>query len=334
MTSRQCPIILWVLPFGGEICLDTISLYYFLEASKDLNFSQTARRLYISQQNLSNHIARLEGYYGVQFFERKPRLALTYFGEVLLEYAKGQRMEEENLKNRIETGKRQEVGCLQIGCSPNRTSMLASALIAQFLERYPSVQIHLHHYHSSILAEKVLSGELDFSLSVPQKHQANLVTTIFLKDYILLMVKDSLLRRYYGADSDDMIRRFRKGAAIRDFVRLPLLTFRESKLVETCFQTEGLTPNLAVSSNYPQFFMMDYYEDFLATIISKGNYVLMRENLKSDVHVFPILVNGEFIYHDIAFIRHKRKYLPPYGQYFFELAKKYFQNMDTAALPI
>lgn len=314
--------------------MDTISLHYFLEATKDLNFSQTARRLYVSQQNLSNHIARLEEYYGVQLFERKPRLALTYFGEVLLEYAKNQRMEEENLKNRFELSKQEEVGCLQIGCSPNRTSIVVGALVSQFLERYPKVQIHLHHYHSSTLSEKVLSGELDFSLSVPQKYQANLVTTTFLKDYILLMVKDSLLRKYYGTDTDNLIQRSKNGAVLQDFVKLPLLTFRESKLVENCFKMEGLSPNLSVTSNYPQFFMMDYYEDFLATIISKGNFIFMRNNLKSDIHVFPILINGQFMYHDIAFIRHKKKYLPPYGQYFFKLAEQYFQNMDMTNFPI
>ena len=64
--------------------MDTNSLLYFAEAAKDLNFTRTAKRLFISQQNLSNHISRLEDYYRVKLFERKPHLALTYSGEVLL----------------------------------------------------------------------------------------------------------------------------------------------------------------------------------------------------------------------------------------------------------
>ena len=40
--------------------MDTNSLYYFAEAAKDMNFTKTAKRLFISQQNLSNHIMRLE----------------------------------------------------------------------------------------------------------------------------------------------------------------------------------------------------------------------------------------------------------------------------------
>lgn len=65
----------------------TNSLHYFAEAAKELNFTKTAKRLFISQQNLSHHIARLEEYFEVQLFERKPWLALTYAGEVLLAYA-------------------------------------------------------------------------------------------------------------------------------------------------------------------------------------------------------------------------------------------------------
>mgnify|MGYP002383345076 CR=1 FL=1 len=40
--------------------MDLESLHYFAELTKDLNMTQTAKRLYRSQQTLSNHIARLE----------------------------------------------------------------------------------------------------------------------------------------------------------------------------------------------------------------------------------------------------------------------------------
>ena len=36
--------------------MNTKSLFYFVEAAKDMNFTQTAKRLYISQQALSQHI--------------------------------------------------------------------------------------------------------------------------------------------------------------------------------------------------------------------------------------------------------------------------------------
>ena len=55
--------------------MDLTSLYYFQELSKDLNMTKAAERLYISQQTLSNHIQRLEQYYGTKLFYRKPSLS-------------------------------------------------------------------------------------------------------------------------------------------------------------------------------------------------------------------------------------------------------------------
>ena len=76
---------------------DTISLYYFTEAAKDLNFTQTASRLFLSQQNLSSHIARLESKCGCKLFLRKPKMQLTYEGELFLSYAKEAVASESNI---------------------------------------------------------------------------------------------------------------------------------------------------------------------------------------------------------------------------------------------
>ena len=51
--------------------MNLLSLYYFVELAKELHVTNTAQKLYISQQNLSQHIQRLEQYYGVPLFHRK-----------------------------------------------------------------------------------------------------------------------------------------------------------------------------------------------------------------------------------------------------------------------
>ena len=59
------------------------NLQYFLAAAEEKNFTHAARRLYISQQSLSGHVAKLEEELGVPLFERGPELKLTYAGERL-----------------------------------------------------------------------------------------------------------------------------------------------------------------------------------------------------------------------------------------------------------
>lgn len=61
---------------------------YVIAAVEEMNFTKAAKRLYISQQSLSNYIAKLEKQFGVEFFNRKNTLTLTAAGESLYRYAK------------------------------------------------------------------------------------------------------------------------------------------------------------------------------------------------------------------------------------------------------
>ena len=81
--------------------MDFTDLYYFSEAAKDLHFTKTAERLFISQQNLSSHIKRLEDRYQVQLFERKPRVMLTYAGKRMLKYAEEMLAREGDLREEM-----------------------------------------------------------------------------------------------------------------------------------------------------------------------------------------------------------------------------------------
>lgn len=310
--------------------MDLLSLHYFIEASKDLNFTQTAKRLFISQQTLSNHIARLERQYNTVLFERKPNLKLTYAGEAFLEFAQKEILEEDNFKLKLVEIRNEEHGKLDIGCSPNRTSLIISGVLEQFFKRYPHVQVNLHHHHSSLLAEMVLSGQLDFSVSVPQDDHPTLKVDPLFEDSTLLLVKDSLLRSYYPENYKDIIKSWSDGVVVEDFAHLPLLTIRDSKLVERIFQRSHLTPNLIVSSNFPQIFL-DHFEDYAASVISNGNYQFIKNRFGSTVHTFPILVEQTPIKHTIAVIRNKRKFLPQYGKYFLTLTRDLFSKMGKTA---
>ena len=46
------------------------NLQYFLAAAEEKNITHAARKLYISQQSLSGHIAKLEEELGVSLFQR------------------------------------------------------------------------------------------------------------------------------------------------------------------------------------------------------------------------------------------------------------------------
>lgn len=61
----------------------TVNQQMFLCAVEEMNFTKAAKRAYVTQQCLSDHIRRLEESYGVKLFHRTPKLALTQAGELL-----------------------------------------------------------------------------------------------------------------------------------------------------------------------------------------------------------------------------------------------------------
>ena len=101
--------------------MNLLSLYYFVELAKELHVTNTTQKLYISQQNLSQHIQRLEQYYGVPLFHRKPKLALTYAGEQLYAVAVKILAEEHEFQNRLADISEKSIGNLKLDDSFIRT---------------------------------------------------------------------------------------------------------------------------------------------------------------------------------------------------------------------
>ena len=62
--------------------INFLNLEYFLVAAEELNFTRAAKKLFISQQSLSNHISNLEKEFDVVLFNRTSPLTLTYAGLV------------------------------------------------------------------------------------------------------------------------------------------------------------------------------------------------------------------------------------------------------------
>lgn len=64
-------------------------LRYFVETADCLNFSEAARKLFVSQSSLSEQVKKLEDEIGKPLFVRSSRgVSLTDAGAVLLEHAR------------------------------------------------------------------------------------------------------------------------------------------------------------------------------------------------------------------------------------------------------
>mgnify|MGYP002540545882 CR=1 FL=1 len=142
------------------------NISYFLAIVEEGNISAASRKLYISQQNLSQHIQRLEQYYGVPLFHRKPKLALTYAGEQLYAVAVKILAEEHEFQNRLADISEKSIGNLKLGIPSYRGQICLPEILPRFYAKWPNIKIELCNESSNKMEERLYNGELDIFIGV------------------------------------------------------------------------------------------------------------------------------------------------------------------------
>jgi DNA-binding transcriptional LysR family regulator len=122
--------------------LDAHKMRVFLLVSDTLSFTETARRLHMSQPSVSQHIQSLEKMFETPLFIRKGRnIELTDDGKALKPLAR----EFVNLSTQIQETmnslKGEIHGHLVVGCSTTPGKYVLPPLLAGFHKMYPRVQV-------------------------------------------------------------------------------------------------------------------------------------------------------------------------------------------------
>ena len=123
--------------------MNLTNLTYFIAAAEELNFTRAARRLYISQQALSSHIAKLEEYYQVPLFDRGNPMTLTDAGRVLYQSAVQVTETLELCDRRLQDIKDFTRGSLSVGIPVTRGTMMLPQLCSAFHQLYPKVHLEI-----------------------------------------------------------------------------------------------------------------------------------------------------------------------------------------------
>ena len=314
--------------------MDITSLYYFTEVAKDLNITKTANRLYISQQTLSNHIQRLEEYFGAPLLYRKPRLALTYAGEFVLDYARQCIKEETNLKDILSDLEHMERGVIHFGASPLRMHSL-TAILPDFSARYPHVELRLTNAVSKELAPMVAQGDLDFAII---NHEPDddplLLSDKLISDQVYFCIADSLLEAHFGARAGEVRERSREGVCLRDFADVPVCIFDNflGKKIQRSLDEAKFTPRRYLTSHYSQITTAIGFQGLAAFFATRVMLFGQNADARSKMNIFPLLYEEKPVTLDIFLMRNRQRYLTHYSKYFLELLFRYYQDAEKALL--
>lgn len=314
--------------------MDLISLYYFSELAKDLHMTRTANRLFISQQTLSNHVQRLEDYYGTKLFYRKPSLSLTTAGEFVLSFAHVVNKEQVNLKDILSDIARQERGVLRFGASSLRLNMCLPAILPQFSARYPNVDIQITDAVTKQLEPLVLNGSLDFAVTLNGEDHPRLVNHQLMDDQVYLCVADSLLRSCYREETRSLKEKAIGGADVKDFARLPFCIFnnRAGRQINQCFEAANITPRAYITSTYTRIGTIACFQRLAACFISQMQLVSQEGEVPPDLNIFPLHYKGQPLTQRLSLIRMKDRYLSHYSKFFLDLLFQYFSSVESVHL--
>ena len=314
--------------------MELVSLYYFTELAKDLHMTRTAERLYISQQTLSNHVARLESYYGAPLLYRKPSLSLTPAGEYVLASAKNIIKEEANLKSILSDVEKEERGILRFGASTLRMNTSLPHILPKFSERFPLVELRVTDTISSELTKLVLDGELDLALTVSRKSDPQLAEDHMMDDQVYLCVADSLLQEYYGDKAESLKACSAAGAYLGNFSKLPfcLLENRIGEKIYECFAEAQVKPWPYITSTYTHISASVCFQRLAAAFIPHVCLAEQRKEIPKDINIFPLLYNGRPLFQQVNLIRLRDRYLPRPIRYFQDLLSGYLRAIERVHL--
>ncbi|MDU5806958.1 MAG: LysR family transcriptional regulator [Peptoniphilus harei] len=312
------------------------SIYYFTELAKTLNMNETGEKLYISQQTLSNHIKRLEEYYGTKFFFRKPKLMLTPIGEEYLAYAERLLTNESDMKNKIRDLESESIGKLMLGASSPRADMFIPSIIEKFNEEFPQVGLVLHEKQSQDLESMCLENKLDFAISIDENYQnENLQSHLLLDEKLYLCVSDRLLKNHVE-NLEALKKKSFKKVDLKDFSKLPFLLYTQDNrirsLINQSFKEADIRPNDYIETGYSRIALSICNKAIAAVFISQMNIKRWMGEFDDDINIFPIYSKGKPVTLGIYAIKNKNRYITKYAKRFVELLEEYFDSFHAEKL--
>jgi len=227
------------------------------------HLTRAAEKLHISQPALSAQIKALEEELGVALFERTPSgMTLTAAGQRLLPEATKVVIAARALSSHAKAFAGEITGRVRVGTLADPQFLRLGDLLARALDRYPLVEIELHHEISGAAFAKVRDGEIDATF-----YYGNLthptVASLALGPVAYRVVAPAGWReRVENAGWDEI-------AALPWITTPPIST--HSALANQMFEAHGVSPAKRIEADH---------EAVISSLVAAGvGVALMREDL-------------------------------------------------------
>lgn len=216
-------------------------LEYFVATAELSSVADAARQLNVSQPSISKAITKIEDQFSVQLFIRHHArgVSLTPAGERLLIDARGLLRYARDLQQNVQESSDVISGILELACFVAVAPVFMPAILADFSEQYPGVNIHLYEGDQIDMLDGLTNGRFELAITYDSVLPSTITTTRLaeFEPYVLLSEDHPL------AEQRDV-----SLASLKDenFILLDVPPSREYFL--NMFRQNGLEPQVAFSS--------------------------------------------------------------------------------------
>lgn len=239
-------------------------LEYFQMTSRLKNITRAAKRLSVSQPNITVAIKKLEAELGIQLFERSQKqLSLTPEGAVFLNRIELALRNIQDAVLEVNDYKQLQKGTIKIGIPSMIGAYLFPKIFSGFQKKFAHLDIYLYEKGSMSIRESLERDELDFGIVIISNASPSLqllpmstnqVVACSVPEDSPLAQKDSL--SWSDVSNIDLIM-LKEGSFIRNLIQQKLKEHNiqpniilESNQIETI---KGL-----ISSNVGMAFLLDF----------------------------------------------------------------------------
>lgn len=307
--------------------MNFLNLKYFIVTAEEMNFTKAAKRLFISQQSLSNHIAKLEDYFGVQLFDRNTPLTLTDAGESLLKSARKILNVKQEAELELQDIRDFRSAVLTIGVPNTRGSVILPPLLMKFGRDFPQVQIRLVEGTSNEITDALYKGDVDFTIGFELDAPDKICTEVLHEEHTLIVVPNNILDEYFSEEEQGGLLE-KKLLPIQVFARCPFIKMKHSNWIGEIFESscrEGqMTPIVALETvNIMTMVSMcraGYGVIICPSVFVEENRPVLGGEGKENIHTF--ILDFPNAHKMIAINYLKNKYQTKAAREFIEMTKK------------
>ncbi|WP_312936317.1 LysR family transcriptional regulator [Pseudomonas sp.] len=284
--------------------MDLANLSAFIAVAECCSFSGAGERLHLTQPAISKRIAGLEQQLNVRLFDRLGReVGLTEAGRALLPRAY-QILNVLDDTRRALTNLAGEVGGrLTLATSHHIGLHRLPPLLRTFTRQYPDVALDIQFMDSEAAYDEILHGRAEIAVITlaPEPHPLLKAVPIWRDALDFVAAPEHPLARTSGVTLAEV--------AGHSAVFPGGNTFTHH-IVQRLFESQGLTPNIAMSTNYLETIKM---------MVSIGLAWSVLPRTMLDEQVAPIALEGIQLSRQLGYILHTERTLSNAAKAFMSL---------------